>query len=275
MAVEDRLQQQRFELKYRINASVAFQVRDFVGSYLAYDEFSLNQPDHSYSNHSIYLDSDDLRLYWDVINSNKNRYKLRVRFYDNDEESPVFFEIKRRVNDAIQKKRCPVRRSAVPLLLSGHLPAPEHLLSSKPQHLGAVQDFCRLMHDLQATPKTHVCYLREAWVSELDNSVRVTLDRDVCSAPHFTPEITTEMEHYVMPFEPDVILELKFTARFPRWFRELVEVIGAMQCGAAKYVDGVVNMGEDRLHPAYATVERSDQLERFLQRRRKRDRVET
>ena len=131
------------------------------------------------------------------------------------------------------------------------------------------------MHDLQASPKTHVAYLREAWVSQHDNSVRVTLDRDVRSTPLFEPHITTRMDHYVMPFEPDVILELKFTGRFPGWFRELVEIFGLMQCGAAKYVDGVVVLGEDRVDPNFVPVERSDELERFLRRRRQARRKET
>lgn len=265
----DRVQQQRYELKYRISAATALQIRDFVSSYLAYDENSVGKPGYAYPNHTIYLDSDELQLYWDVLNSNKNRYKLRVRFYDDDPKAPAFFEIKRRVNEAIMKQRCPVRREAVPLLISGQLPTPEHLFSPNPKQLVAVQEFCRWMHDLRATPKTHVRYMREAWVSEHDNSVRVTLDRDVCSAPHFSPEVTTRMTDYIMPFEPDVILELKFTGRFPGWFRELVEVFGVMQCGAAKYVDGVVVMGEEKLNPSYYPNERSDAVERFFRRRRK------
>lgn len=267
---DDKVQHQRYELKYRISASTALQVRDFVCSYLDYDENSVGKPNNAYPNHTIYLDSDDLHLYWDVINSNKNRYKLRARFYDDDPASPVFFEIKRRVNDAIIKQRCPVKRAAVPLLFAGQLPGPEHLLSSQPKQLVAIQEFCRRIQDLRATPKTHVCYRREAWVSKHDNSVRVTLDYDVCSTPHSTPEITTRMDHYVMPFDPDVILELKFTGRFPGWFRELTEIFGVMQCGAAKYVDGVAVMGDEKLNPAYSTLERSDAVERFVRRRRTR-----
>ena len=48
--------------------------------------------------------------------------------------------------------------------------------------------------------------------------------------------------HYV--FGDNTVLELKFTNRFPDWFRELVRIFGLMQCGAAKYVDGVTLMGE-------------------------------
>jgi len=249
---------------------MALQIRDFVSSYLDYDKNSVGKPGNAYANHTLYLDSDELRLYWDVINGDKNRYKLRIRFYDDDPEAPVFFEIKRRVGTAILKQRCPVRRQVVPMLVAGQLPVTEHLFSTKPSHLVAVQQFCRLMQDLQAKPKIHVCYLREAWVSRHDNSVRVTLDREVCSRPHSTPAVTTRMDDYVMPFAPDVILELKFTGRFPLWFRDLVETFGVMQCGAAKYVDGVTFMGEERLNPAYSTLERSDVVERFVRRRRAR-----
>ncbi|HPC62377.1 MAG TPA: polyphosphate polymerase domain-containing protein [Verrucomicrobiota bacterium] len=264
---EDRLQSQRFELKYRVSPTTALGIRDFVSSHLVLDEFSRGQPDNSYYNHSIYLDSDDLKLYWDVINGNINRYKLRLRYYDDNPEAPVFFEIKRRSNDSIMKRRGPVRREAVPLLLAGHLPEQHHLLSNKPQHLTALQEFSRLMHDIGATPKVHVAYLREAWVSEQDNSARVTLDRQVRTQPHFSGEITTKMTDYAEPFEPDVILELKFTNRFPTWFRELAEVFGVMQCGCAKYADGVVALGNERLQPAFSPFTQGDLVERFISRR--------
>lgn len=271
----DRLQATRFELKYRVNAQVAVQMREFVRAYLVPDEYSEGKPDYSYHNHSVYLDSDDLRLYWDVLNSNKNRYKLRIRYYDDNPETPVFFEIKRRMNDAILKKRCAVRRSAVAQLLAGQLPEAQHLFFPSPKSFDAIQEFWYLKEDLRASPKTHVTYRREAWVSVADNSVRVSFDREVCSAPHFTGETTTRMENYVMPFEPDVILELKFTGRFPNWFREMVEVFGVMQLGAAKYADGVDRLGETRLNPAYFPHESGDIVEKLLDRRARKARTGT
>jgi hypothetical protein len=264
---EDRLQATRFELKYRISETAAAQLRDFLGSYLVLDEYSAGQPNNSYLNHSLYLDSDELTTYWDVVNSNKNRFKLRLRYYDDQPGSPVFFEIKRRMNDAILKQRGPVRQEAVPLLLAGHLPEPAHLLSNKPQHLVAVQQFCRLMHDVRAVPKTRISYLREAWVSEADNSIRVTLDREVAGGPHFSPQVTTHLTDYVMPFVPDVILELKYTGRFPDWFRDLVQIFGVMQCGSAKYADSVFLLEEHRLNPHHFPGERPDWIETILNRR--------
>src|SRR6266850_5355517 len=121
---EDRMQRQRFELKYIINEDLARAVRDFVGGYLEIDEYGATLPNSSYPVHSLYLDSDDLHLYQTTINGDKNRYKLRLRFYDNRPEAPIYFEIKRRMNNIIAKQRGGVRRDAVDWLLAGHLPEP-------------------------------------------------------------------------------------------------------------------------------------------------------
>lgn len=265
--IEDRLQVTRFELKYRISAATALRMRDFLGSYLVLDQHGAGRPNNSYPIHNIYLDSDDLTIYWNVVNGSRNRYKIRLRYYDDHPASPVFFEIKRRVDNAILKQRVPVRQEAVPWLLAGQLPAPEHLLSDPANSLGTVQHFCQLMSGARAVPKVHLAYLREAWVSDADDFVRVTLDREVCGGPHFSSAITTRIEGYVMPFEPLVILELKFSGRFPNWYNELVQVFGVMQCGAAKYAESVVLLQEHRLNPAHIPFERADGVEKFLDRK--------
>jgi SPX domain protein involved in polyphosphate accumulation len=266
-AVEDKVQLQRFELKYRVDEDTARAIREFVRGYLEPDEYGVDKPNYSYRIHSLYLDSDDLRCFWDVFNSNKNRFKLRIRYYDDNPDTPAFCEIKRRVNEAILKQRCAIRKDAVAPLLSGQLPDPSFLISQKPHQLEALQEFCRRISDLNAKPRTHVSYLREAWVSPGSNAVRICLDRQVCSEPQSTPELKTEMENPVMPFEPEVILELKFTGRFPNWMGDLVRTFGLRQLSSAKYADGVALLGERRLAPESLLILRDDLLERYLQRR--------
>lgn len=246
---KDRLQASRFEQKYIIDEALAVQVRDFVCSYLELDENGVGKPHYSYPVHSLYLDSDDLKLYWSTINGDKNRFKLRLRFYNNNPDTPVFFEIKRRMNNCIMKERGGVRRDAVGWLLGGHLPDPAHLVSRDPNQLGALQRFCHLLQHYHAKPKVHISYLREAYVPHDDNSARVTMDREVLCDPEMTSRLSTRMEQPISVWGKDVVLELKFTNRFPEWFRELVRVFGLRQCGAAKYVDGVALLGEYRLDP--------------------------
>ena len=254
---EDRMQLQRFELKYIVQDDVALAIREFVRSYLELDEYGAGKPNFSYPVHSLYLDSDDLALYRGTINGDKNRFKLRLRYYNDDPRTPIYFEIKRRLNNIIAKQRGGVRRPAVEWILAGHLPESAHLISPDPRQVVAIERFCQLMTHQRAKPKAHVAYLREAWISPHDNSVRVTMDRHIKCEPQLDYRLTTQMNRPVVVFRNQVVLELKFTNRFPDWFQDLVRVFGLMQGGAAKYAEGVNLFGEDRFaggssEPAFA-----------------------
>jgi hypothetical protein len=268
----DKMQPQRFEHKYIIPNSVALQIRSFVSGPLEIDEYGKTLPNFSYPVHSLYLDSPDLKLYEATINGDKNRYKLRLRFYENRPDAPVYFEVKRRMNNTIAKQRGGVRREAVARLLSGELPEPSHMVSRDPRHLFAVQRFLEHTLALQAGPVAHVAYLREAWLSPGDNAVRVTMDRAIRIQLDGTCQLNTVMTAPVLVFDLDtlagqeaVVLELKFTSRYPDWFRDLVSGFGLMQCGAAKYVDGMTRLMERWGRPGVRL--RDPQLfERGLQR---------
>ena len=244
------MQLQRLELKYRIREELALAVRDFVSSYLEVDEFGATRPNLSYPVHSLYLDSPGLTTFENTINGNKNRYKLRIRFYENRPNAPVYFEIKRRMNEAILKQRASVRREAIDRVLSGQFPEANQFGSAEPRNFSAMQRFLELCGILGARPIAHIAYQREAWMSPRDNSVRVTMDREVLFEPDFTSRLETSMTDPVLVFGRLVILELKFTGRFPDWWRELVRVFDLERSSAAKYVDGITLYGEHRLREA-------------------------
>ena len=260
------LQLSRIEMKYIIRPEVAAAVRDFVGSYLELDEYGATQPDWSYPVHSLYLDSDDLKLYWSTINGNKNRYKLRLRFYENRPKAPVYFEIKRRVNNAILKQRCALKREAVEVFVGGQLPDPAQLVSRDTKQWVAAQRFHQLMTEGRCTPRAHVSYRREAWVQPDDNALRLTMDREVLCGPEFTCSLEPRMREPHLVFGDAVILELKFTGRFPDWFRQLVSTFHLTQCSAAKYVDGVALIGEHHFNRGLAAMPGPDSLRNRAER---------
>ena len=263
---QDRVQPSRFELKYIVEERVALGIRDWVRSYLDLDEHGATRPNLSYPVHSIYLDSPDLKLYQATVNGDKNRFKLRLRFYENRPDAPVFLEIKRRMNNSISKQRSRVRADVVGSLLAGHLPEPDHLVSQEPKQLVALQRFCQLANELRAQPRTHVAYLREAWISREDNSVRVTMDREVMTETDPVARLVPEMTNPVLVFGDRVVLELKFTGRFPDWFKELVRIFCLMQCGAAKYADGVTRLGVHAVSNAFALDNYNPAAEERLRR---------
>jgi hypothetical protein len=54
---------------------------------------------------SIYYDTIDLNCLWDNINGFSNRDKYRVRWYDKIDNSEVFFEKKKKINQLTQKTK--------------------------------------------------------------------------------------------------------------------------------------------------------------------------
>ncbi|SRR6266542_1207044 len=259
------LQRQRYELKYQVSEDKALRIRDFVQTHLEIDEYSALQPNLSYPTLSLYLDSDGLDTYWHSINGNRNRFKLRLRYYDDQPDTPVFFEIKRRNDNVILKQRGGVRKSAVRWLLAGHLPEREHMLNpNDTEAFVAVQRFCHLMLQWNARPKMHVAYLREAYENPRGNNVRLTLDRKVECQPNPNPCLIAKATQPYPVFGNTVILELKFSARYPKWFQDLVETLGCIQMGAAKYSQCIFDKGEDWVHRACSPSSPDNLLEEFL-----------
>lgn len=244
MSQDHRLQPQRFELKYLIKEEMTEAIRDFVSCYLELDDFSVGKPNNSYEIHSVYLDSDTLHTHQATINADKNRFKLRFRYYDGRPGSPVFCEIKQRIDNSILKKRCPIPRDIVPLVVAGQLPAPEQVLSQEARHYAALQRFIELSLRLDAKPRLHNHYFREAWVSPHDNSIRVTLDRKIRVEPYFGNQAVVALTRPTRIYREFVVLEMKFTGRYPNWFNTLVNRFNLMRAAAMKYCGGVSAVGE-------------------------------
>lgn len=235
------LQANRFELKYVISEQCAQGVRDFVRSYLVPDEFNPPQGG-GYQVNSVYLDNPGLELCNATIEGHKNRFKLRIRFYDDSPTSPVFFEIKRRANDAILKERARVQRPACARLLSGHWPGHTDLVKYSPKSFDSLRRFCDLRNQIQASGKAIVTYDREAYVTPDSDSVRVTFDRNLRTVP-FVGEFRASRSDWTYPKIDGTVLELKFTERFPIWMRNLVRVFNLQRGSMPKYVECVTSLG--------------------------------
>jgi len=257
MSYVHRLQGSRYELKYVLDEALVKSLREFSSSYLTPDEHADAARNWEYDVHSLYLDSPTYELCRSTMRGQKNRFKLRIRFYDFSAESPAFFEIKRRVSDVILKRRAKVRRKAVGELLAGHWPERNHLCDPKDdQGFGALEQFCSLRSMLAADGKVFVSYLREAYVTPRDDTVRVTFDRLIRATPHdgrALLDLTGRRGLY--PKVKGIVLELKFTDRFPNWMRQMVEIFDLQRVSMAKYVSCVECLAA---HPIGPTAERKE-----------------
>jgi hypothetical protein len=245
MVYQHRFQASRYELKYIIDERRAVQVRQFIRSYLVPDEHADPEADNSYPVYSLYLDSPGLCLFRSTVDGQKNRFKLRIRFYDDVPEHPVFFEIKRRLSEVICKERACVCRDAVNLLFRGIRPGAAFLASSsnKCKAAAALQTFHRSCLQIDARAGVYICYQREAYVSPDSDQIRVTFDRGISVARYSAvsqlsiPKATTPVDM------GGVVLEMKFTDRFPNWMRDMVHTLNLCRCPSAKYIAGVRTTG--------------------------------
>jgi hypothetical protein len=238
MAFQHRMQRNRFEYKYLIDERCAHEVRNFARSYLVHDEYAPPKTKFAYPTHSVYLDGPGLPLYHSTVQGHMNRYKLRVRYYTEKESDPVFCEVKRRVNDIILKDRALVKRDrCLKIIMDGARPQITDLV--KPHDLdawSALKRFCDMRDNIGAVGKVFVSYMREAWVKEEDDNVRLTFDRHLCGGK-FDGTFVVKKDVYPPPLLPGspCVLELKFTDRFPHWFREMARALNLERRNNAKY----------------------------------------
>lgn len=241
--MENLLQRSRYELKYIIQETAAREIRAFARNHLMPDPFADPAAGYAYHIYSVYLDSPGKSLMNQTLEGLKNRFKLRVRFYDAQPDHPVFFEVKRRVNDVIVKVRAKVRREAADRLMYAHRAWPDRSDLANPDDdrgFTALAKFCQLRDKIGGVPSVLVGYTREAWCAPEDDSIRVTFDRGL-EAASYDAERTFRLdrdESWVKPTlrSPGVVLELKFTDRFPNWMRQMVQTYNLSRTSMPKYV---------------------------------------
>jgi len=230
---------QRFEYKYRITELQAALVRGFARSHLSVDRHAEPVRNGQYCVYSLYLDSPDLGLYHSSHCGEKNRFKLRVRYYDDGLDTPAFVEVKARRNDVIRKQRAPVRKGHVNRLLSSYCTSTDDLLGPSAAGVATLDRFCRFASVLLARPMVIVRYMREAYVDPSGGPLRLTMDRGIACLRTRAPAVTVDGPGWLDLWTPYVVLEIKFTDTFPNWARDMVEALSLERTSSAKYVQSV------------------------------------
>jgi hypothetical protein len=233
----EKLLANRYEFKYLVDLEKVAAIREHVLRYLEPDSHTDGAQHLGYPVHSLYLDSSDLKTCFSTLQGMKNRFKLRIRFYDDEDHSPMYFEIKRRENKVILKQRAAVRRAAALELVDGRWPKRTDLIT--PDDTGqfeALINFCDLKRMIGAEPAAFTSYLREGYEPRNTNVCRVTFDREIRAGAFAGTLKVSDVKHWEMPHIVGVVLELKFNDRFPSWMAEMVEWYDLSRGPMPKYI---------------------------------------
>ena len=218
----------RVECKYLVSKEKLAGIREFIQPFVFPDRFARDHADGRYPISSLYLDSPNLALYQSTAKGLKNRFKLRVRTYSDTPSDPVFFEVKKRMNGIVYKFREAIsREEAVDLLERNSLDTPSNTDLSK---------FISLRELHGAEPLMRVKYMREAYVSQNADPVRITFDDELKGAVTLDAEFSHEDGDWLTVPMDHTILEVKFTNLYPSWIGKLVQEFQLERTSVPKYV---------------------------------------
>lgn len=224
----------RFELKYLIDASDAALLRSDMERHMRPDGHGGGR----YRVESLYYDSPDLRCYWEKVEGIKFRRKLRIRRYASTSpllpESPVFAEIKQRVDKVTQKRRVDLPYAEALALCSGAMPDG---LPGRDIHFA--EEIADFVARYRLEPACVVSYTRLALMGgEGDAGLRVTFDGGL-SYRRADLDLASGGEGLPMLDPSIVVLEIKADDRIPYWIVDLAARRNLSLARISKYCLGM------------------------------------
>ena len=241
----DTLHFERYEYKYFVPDDRTEELRRFIRPYTQLDEHAARAADRRYSIHSVYFDTQKLDLYHASVDDQVDRYKLRVRWYDDAVAGPYFGEVKRKVRQVIVKDRVRLAPSEAAALLQQRAATGmgSRARLDRRAHAGVVGFEDRVVQ-IGAVPTVCVRYTREAYESVFGEYARITFDRAMCwqridgTGWSLQPRAWSYVDSApaMQGIRDAMLIELKFTRRFPRWMADLVAEFDLERRGFSKFV---------------------------------------
>jgi SPX domain protein involved in polyphosphate accumulation len=209
----------RFELKYLITLQQAENFKHALKSYMRPDEHG--KDNGRYALASLYFDSPDLRCYWEKEFGIRYRRKLRLRRYENGEtlteDSPIFVEIKQRVDRVTQK-----RRAVLPYNEALRLCNDRQIPNYAPEDKAVIEEVYVYLWQYNLRPVSIVRYDRQAFIGSVyDLGLRVTFDTALTFQVHPLHLHDAPLDLPMMPVNR-VVMEVKVNERIPSWLTELI-----------------------------------------------------
>ncbi|GAA2138284.1 polyphosphate polymerase domain-containing protein [Glycomyces algeriensis] len=225
----------RFEIKYLLSYEEVPRLREELAARMVADPFTTRG---GYPVTSLYYDSASLRYYWEKIEGLRFRRKLRVRAYGERHElrddSPVFVEIKQRVNRVTQKRRMKIPYGAARRLCDG-----AELVDHSPEQRPFLEEVAGLVDGHGLRPTAITAYNREAYLgADADLGLRVTIDHRVRGRDRDF-HLGAEVENRLIIPPHKAVVEVKANERVPYWVTDTAARLGMSVVRISKYCQSI------------------------------------
>ena len=229
----------RYEMKYLVAQETLAELRDELQHRMDVDSYATAG---GYGVWSVYYDTTQLRFYWEKVEGLRFRRKLRLRHYGDrftvTDDTPVFVEIKQRVNRVTQK-----RRVQVPYRQARQLCDERQMIEDAGAARGLLDEVLGLVAGLDLRPVAMTGYSREAYIGrDADVGLRVTLDHRIRGRDrdlHFGADAENR---FIIP--PRLaVLEVKANERVPYWLTDLTARRNLSVVRISKYCQSIEAYG--------------------------------
>lgn len=238
----------RREFKFLIRPDLEPVLRNAIGGFLAPDRGLAA----GYLVLTEYFDSPDHLCHWQKIDSLPNRRRLRSRIYVDPvghRESAAFIEIKQKLDGLTVKRRIKSTPAEVAAFSCGGTLAPGTRTFDKIRH-----EITRFAAGHQLSPCAQIRYLRHAYDSGPEGTLRITFDHDIrCRVADLRPLSVNDSD-----FEASLIpagsslMEVKTIGPVPSWFRGLCGTLSLTPRSFSKYSAALTKIPNSADIPRYS-----------------------
>jgi len=225
----------RIEYKYYVPLMVRPYLLDDLQKFTFLDSH-IQKKEGCYYIASVYFENYEFKNYFEKIEGDPRRQKLRLRFYKPLEKNQwVNIELKHKIFDRCFKEKIKIEDSIFKNLYSSSFAEMDYN-SSDP----ILKKFIITVKKDNLYPFIRIDYKRKAFFASCDSKVRITFDFEVKCAP-FLREI--KQEPYIPVLTEDMgILEIKTPCYFPFWLSEIIKKYNLKRTAVSKYLLSVQNL---------------------------------
>lgn len=227
---------QRFEFKYLLTPWQADNIlEDCLDHHLEWDPFVAEREGKGYPVTSLYLDTLNLKCYHEKIAGLKDRFKIRVRIYDEEIKpgSDIFLEIKKKNDALVVKDRLLLDYAEYENTFKNgrsfsRMPQGEGEKKTAEEIIGKIRRF-------GLATVAAVRYRRRPLIGKFVDRLRITFDSELEAA---RAQGLKDLNFF--PVSRDmVVMEVKYNNTLPFWFHRVIQAHNLERQPFSKYGHGI------------------------------------
>ena len=216
----------RIEKKYIINSYQKNELLKVVKQHMEFDPYCIDSKTYHIQN--LYLDTENNTLISNSIRKPSYKEKLRLRKYTGMKS--LFFEIKKKVNGVVGKRRVLLTPEEVKELVYDHVePVKDSYLDNQ-----IIHEIKYCLDSFPSTPKVYIAYDRLGFFDKENKEFRLTIDERIYSSRSNLMFDQDVKPPYLLP-EGYSLLEIKSTVNFPLWLVNILNELGIFSSTFSKY----------------------------------------